>query len=77
MAWDVLSRDVLSYILCLYISSLKMPFVQSPYLNNAFGFLLDSSGTPSPVLADQPGPLSRSVKLRVSRTCNCLTLVLC
>ncbi|KAL3869316.1 hypothetical protein ACJMK2_042010 [Sinanodonta woodiana] len=28
----------------------------------------DSSGSPSPVLADQPGPLSRSVKLRVSRT---------
>ncbi|XP_046338144.2 F-BAR domain only protein 2-like isoform X2 [Haliotis rufescens] len=28
----------------------------------------DSSGTPSPVLSDQPGPLSRSVKLRVSRT---------
>ncbi|KAK7099723.1 F-BAR domain only protein 2-like isoform X1 [Littorina saxatilis] len=28
----------------------------------------DSSGSPSPVLSDQPGPLSRSVKLRVSRT---------
>ncbi|RUS92107.1 hypothetical protein EGW08_000131 [Elysia chlorotica] len=28
----------------------------------------DASGTPSPVLSDQPGPLSRSVKLRVSRT---------
>ncbi|XP_021373429.1 F-BAR domain only protein 2-like isoform X2 [Mizuhopecten yessoensis] len=27
-----------------------------------------SSGSPSPVLSDQPGPLSRSVKLRVSRT---------
>lgn len=38
---------------------------------------LNSSGSPSPVLADQPGPLSRSVKLRVSRTCNSLTLVLC
>uniref|UniRef100_K1RV42 FCH domain only protein 2 n=1 Tax=Magallana gigas TaxID=29159 RepID=K1RV42_MAGGI len=31
----------------------------------------DSSGSPSPVpsSSDQPGPLSRSVKLRVSRTC--------
>ncbi|XP_059142905.1 F-BAR domain only protein 2-like isoform X2 [Physella acuta] len=28
----------------------------------------EASGTPSPVLSDQPGPLSRSVKLRVSRT---------
>ncbi|XP_056018722.1 F-BAR domain only protein 2-like isoform X6 [Ostrea edulis] len=28
----------------------------------------DSSGSPSPVPSDQPGPLSRSVKLRVSRT---------
>ncbi|KAK6179298.1 hypothetical protein SNE40_011689 [Patella caerulea] len=28
----------------------------------------DSSGSPSPVMSDQPGPLSRSVKLRVSRT---------
>lgn len=28
----------------------------------------DSSGSPSPTLSDQPGPLSRSVKLRVSRT---------
>ncbi|GFO27663.1 Fch domain only protein 2 [Plakobranchus ocellatus] len=28
----------------------------------------ETSGTPSPVLSDQPGPLSRSVKLRVSRT---------
>ncbi|XP_041360186.1 F-BAR domain only protein 2-like isoform X2 [Gigantopelta aegis] len=29
---------------------------------------IDSSSSPSPVLSDQPGPLSRSVKLRVSRT---------
>jgi hypothetical protein len=28
----------------------------------------EASGSPSPVLIDQPGPLSRSVKLRVSRT---------
>ncbi|XP_062616550.1 F-BAR domain only protein 2-like [Saccostrea cucullata] len=28
----------------------------------------DSSGSPSPVPSDQPGPLSRSVNLRVSRT---------
>ncbi|KAL5016578.1 hypothetical protein ScPMuIL_006167 [Solemya velum] len=28
----------------------------------------DSSGSPSPVLTDGPGPLSRSIKLRVSRT---------
>ncbi|KAH9515277.1 F-BAR domain only protein 2, partial [Bulinus truncatus] len=28
----------------------------------------EASGSPSPVLSDQPGPLSRSVKLRVSRT---------
>ncbi|ESO92621.1 hypothetical protein LOTGIDRAFT_233068 [Lottia gigantea] len=28
----------------------------------------DSSGSASPVMSDQPGPLSRSVKLRVSRT---------
>ena len=28
----------------------------------------------SPVLSDQPGPLSRSVKLRVSRTCNLFQL---
>lgn len=32
--------------------------------------LVDSSGSASPVPSDQPGPLSRSVKLRVSRTCN-------
>ncbi|XP_055885201.1 F-BAR domain only protein 2-like isoform X1 [Biomphalaria glabrata] len=30
--------------------------------------LSETSGSPSPVLSDQPGPLSRSVKLRVSRT---------
>lgn len=29
----------------------------------------EASGSPSPVITDQPGPLSRSVKLRVSRTC--------
>lgn len=32
-------------------------------------YFADSSGSPSPVPGDQPGPLSRSVKLRVSRTC--------
>lgn len=31
---------------------------------------VDSSGSASPIPSDQPGPLSRSVKLRVSRTCN-------
>ncbi|CAL1539939.1 unnamed protein product [Lymnaea stagnalis] len=31
-------------------------------------FISKASGNPSPVLSDQPGPLSRSVKLRVSRT---------
>lgn len=36
----------------------------------------ESGGTPSPILNDQPGPLSRSVKLRVSRTCNQFLLVI-
>lgn len=33
-------------------------------------YFTDSCGSQSPVPSDQPGPLSRSVKLRVSKTCN-------
>nr|XP_022313423.1 F-BAR domain only protein 2-like isoform X3 [Crassostrea virginica] len=55
------------------LSSLPPPRPMSPDPNDKRDSISeksrqDSSGSPSPVPGDQPGPLSRSVKLRVSRT---------
>uniref|UniRef100_A0A2C9JSW5 MHD domain-containing protein n=1 Tax=Biomphalaria glabrata TaxID=6526 RepID=A0A2C9JSW5_BIOGL len=50
----------------------SVPTSQHPFpfsiFHNMVTVFSETSGSPSPVLSDQPGPLSRSVKLRVSRT---------